>query len=84
MLQCKLINISQVYLLMNTPNDNAADEIMCHCSGTTRGEIQKLFTQGMDAHAISQWTGALSGCGGCEWDIADFLSELAQQQTDKS
>lgn len=66
---------------MNTKNTNPADEIMCHCSGTRRDNIQRLFEQGMNMHAISRWTGALSGCGGCEWDIAEFLKELAEQQT---
>ena len=58
----------------------SADEVMCHCSGTKRDNIKNLFEQGMDINAISRWTGALSGCGGCEWDIADFLKELAEQQ----
>lgn len=53
---------------------------MCLCSGTKRGCIQNLFEQGMDVQAISRWTGALSGCGGCEWDIGDFLKELAAQR----
>lgn len=57
-----------------------ADEVMCHCSGTKRGNIKNLFEQGFDMDAISRWTGALSGCGGCEWDIAQFLKELAEQQ----
>ncbi len=56
------------------------DEVMCHCSGTRRGYIQRLHEQGMDIEAISRWTGALSGCGGCEWDIADFLKELAAEK----
>jgi NAD(P)H-nitrite reductase large subunit len=54
-----------------------ADEVMCDCSGTKRGEIQSLFEQGLDVDAISRRTGALSGCGGCEWDIGEFLVELA-------
>lgn len=29
--------------------------------------------------AISRWTGALSGCGGCEWDISDFLKEVSER-----
>lgn len=62
----------------------AADTVMCHCSGTKRGNIQSLFEQGLDVAAISRWTGALSGCGGCEWDIADFLKELAEQQASSS
>jgi len=69
---------------MNTKNANPADEVMCHCSGTTRGNIQNLFEQGLDIDAISRWTGALSGCGGCEWDIAQFLRDLAEQQDNNS
>ena len=54
---------------------------MCHCSGTRRGHIRSLFEeQGMDMHAISRWTGALSGCGGCESDISDYLKELSAGQ----
>lgn len=66
---------------MCTKNPNPTDEVMCHCSGTKRDNIQRLYEQGMDVHAISRWTGALSGCGGCEWDIADFLKELAEQKS---
>ncbi|HCI53110.1 MAG TPA: (2Fe-2S)-binding protein [Gallionella sp.] len=65
---------------MNRQSAEVAGSVMCHCSGTRRGHIQSLFEQGMDMNAISRWTGALSGCGGCEWDIADFLKELATQQ----
>lgn len=65
---------------MNTTHVNPADEVMCHCSGTTRGEVQRLFEQGMDIDAISRWTGALSGCGGCEWDVGVFLNSLSEQQ----
>jgi len=64
---------------MNTEHASL-DEIMCNCSGTTRGHIQSLFKQGMDLDAISRWTGALTGCGGCEWDVVDFLNELAGQE----
>ena len=65
---------------MNTKNADSEDVVMCHCSGTKRNNIQSLFEQGMDIHAISKWTGALTGCGGCEWDIAEFLKELAERQ----
>lgn len=53
---------------------------MCPCSGTTRGKIQDMFKDGLDMDAISRRTGALSGCAGYEWDIAQFLKELAEQQ----
>ncbi|MBZ0105871.1 MAG: (2Fe-2S)-binding protein [Sulfuricella denitrificans] len=65
---------------METKPSCSVDQVMCHCSGTKRGYIQSLFEQGMDIQAISRWTGALSGCGGCEWDIGDYLKELAAQR----
>jgi len=65
---------------MSAKNANPTDEVMCRCSGTRRDNIQRLYEQGMDVDAISRWTGALSGCGGCEWDIADFLKVLAEQK----
>jgi bacterioferritin-associated ferredoxin len=66
---------------MNTMSENAENEIMCTCSGTTRGKIKILFEQGMDMDDISGWTGAISGCGGCEWDVAEFMKELAEQKS---
>lgn len=67
---------------MNTKNTDPSDEIMCPCSGTRRSNIQSLFEQGMDMDAISRYTGAISGCGGCEWDIAQFLNDLAEQKNE--
>ncbi len=65
---------------MPLANDDDPNEVMCLCSGTKRGEIQRLFLQeGLDQDAISRRTGALSGCGGCEWDISEFLRELGQK-----
>ncbi|HEY0664875.1 MAG TPA: (2Fe-2S)-binding protein [Gallionella sp.] len=69
---------------MKTKSTDSLEQVMCHCSGTKRGYIQSLFEQGMDMHAISRWTGVLSGCGGCEWDIADYLKELAAQRASDS
>lgn len=66
---------------MNSEIPNPSNEVMCTCSGTKRIYIQDLHAQGMDIQAISRWTGALSGCGGCEWDIADFLKELTEGKT---
>lgn len=61
-------------------NTNPADEIMCPCSGTTRGNIQSLCEQGLDMDAISRRTGALTGCGGCEWDIVQLLKDVTKQR----
>lgn len=65
---------------METKNVTPADEVICHCSGTRREAVQSLFEQGMDRYAISRWTGALTGCGGCEWDIAELLKVLAENK----
>lgn len=54
----------------------AEDEVMCSCSGTTRGQIFDMVMQGKDVDAISRYSGALSGCGGCEWDIGEFVRAL--------
>ena len=59
-------------------DDNPADEIMCACSGTTRGKIYDLVQQGMDIEAISRWTGAKTGCGGCDWDLEVFVNALTE------
>lgn len=54
-----------------------SDEVMCDCSGTTRAKIAQLVEQGVvDSDSISRKTGALSGCGSCEWDIEALLDEL--------
>jgi NAD(P)H-nitrite reductase large subunit len=66
---------------MDNEDTKPTDEVMCHCSGTKRGNIQQLFAQGLNIQAISRLTGALSGCGGCEWDIAEFLKNLADQES---
>ena len=61
-------------------NNNASDrtdEVICDCSGTTRGKIISLVEQGIvDTDTISRKTGALSGCGSCEYDIENLLDEL--------
>lgn len=60
---------------------DSANEVICPCSGTTRGKVQTLFEQGLDIDAISRRTGALSGCSGCEWEIAELLKDLSEQKS---
>ncbi len=65
------------------PDDDAIwDEVMCSCSGTTRRQIYIMHEAGLDIDAISRKTGALSGCGGCEWDIGEFIKLLQSQEND--
>jgi NAD(P)H-nitrite reductase large subunit len=71
---------------MSADTLNLPEEIICPCSGTTRGKVISLFQQGLDAEAVSRRTGALSGCGGCEWDIAQIkvaLDALSINQGEK-
>ena len=66
---------------MSTTNQlQPVDEVICQCSGTTRGYIEKMVQQGLDVDEISQRSGALTGCGGCEWDIAELVKALSAQQ----
>ncbi len=63
---------------MKSDNDKRLDEVMCICSGTTRGMIVSHFNEGLDFDAISRMTGTNTGCGGCEWDIAQMLKDLQE------
>lgn len=64
---------------MTEPAEDVTNEVMCSCSGTTRGMIFDMVMQGKDLEAISRYSGALSGCGGCEWDIGEFVRALSEQ-----
>ena len=55
------------------------NEVLCSCSGTTRGLIIELVRQGKNLDGISRYSGALSGCGGCEWDIAELVNSLQSE-----
>jgi len=63
---------------MTTETADVTNEVMCTCSGTTRGQIYDLVIQGKSIDAISRWTGAQTGCGGCEWDIQVFVQSLLE------
>ena len=67
---------------MSEQTDNPADEIMCACSGTTRGQIYELVMQGKDFEAISRWTGVNTGCSGCEWDVQVFVNALIEMKVE--
>jgi NAD(P)H-nitrite reductase large subunit len=61
----------------NNTIEDRADEVICDCSGTTRGKIISLVEQGViDTDTISRKTGAISGCGSCDHEIETLLDEL--------
>ena len=57
-------------------NNQDLNEVICPCSGTTKGKIKSLVETGFDLEAISRKTGVLTGCSGCEWEVAEFVKEL--------
>jgi len=60
----------------NNTNENI-DEVICDCSGTTRGKIISLVEQGIvDSDTISRKTGAISGCGSCDHEIEMLLDDI--------
>lgn len=59
---------------MRSNNLEANNDVICYCSGTTTEQIRKLLDEGIsDPERISRITGALSGCGGCEFDLQALL-----------
>lgn len=65
---------------MSDVDEEDPREVLCSCSGTTRGLIIELVKQGKDLEGISRYSGALSGCGGCEWEIGELVNQLQTEQ----
>lgn len=66
---------------MSTEDD---EDVICCCSGTTRGKVRQLIDDGVDnLDRISRITGACSGCGSCDYEISEMLenSPVTQDQT---
>jgi len=52
------------------------NDVICHCSGTTKRQIKALVNNGADnLDKISRMTGACSGCGACDVSILELLAE---------
>jgi len=54
------------------------NETICHCMGVSRGEIMDAIKeQGLKTvEEVGDATGAGTGCGGCQPDIEEILSEI--------
>ncbi|EMR12311.1 NAD(P)H-nitrite reductase [Methylophaga lonarensis MPL] len=60
--------------------DDDPEEILCHCSGTTRGKIKSLVDKGADSiDKVGKATGASFGCGACDYDVEQYIAELTAQ-----
>ncbi|KGN86771.1 MULTISPECIES: (2Fe-2S)-binding protein [unclassified Porphyromonas] len=55
-----------------------ADEIICHCLGITRGQIEEAVREkGLSTFdEVSEATEAGSVCGSCQDDIEEIIAEI--------
>ena len=55
-----------------------ADEIICHCQGITRGQIEEAIREkGLTTvDEVSEATEAGTICGSCQDDIEEILAEI--------
>jgi len=61
---------------MNDINPDKKQDVVCHCSGTTKRQIKELINNGADTlDEISRMTGACSGCGACDVSVMELLAE---------
>lgn len=61
-------------------NEMDEGQVICPCSGTRISHLRRYVERGIvDVTAISEGTGALSGCGGCEFDVLEALDFLKAQ-----
>lgn len=65
---------------MTTDDPCPDDPVMCSAAALGATTSSLYLEESKDLQAISRWTGALFGCGGYEWDIADFLKKLAEKR----
>ncbi|MGZ0077728.1 (2Fe-2S)-binding protein [Methylomonas sp. YC3] len=63
-----------------TAQPDTENDVVCYCSGTTEQQIKQLLDEGVtDPERISRITGAASGCGGCEFEFQQLISEYGQK-----
>lgn len=59
-----------------------SEEIICDCTGTSRGKIYQLIADGKNTFdKISSATGAGTGCGSCDVLIEEILAEQNTEAT---
>jgi bacterioferritin-associated ferredoxin len=56
---------------------NDIEQPICFCTGTTAAKIQQLITDNVvnTLEDIINYTGATTGCAGCEYDVAKFVEQ---------
>ena len=59
------------------------ESLICHCAGVTEIKLKELIAKGKDSLAkIANFTGATTGCAGCECDITELLDQELKLRND--
>lgn len=65
---------------MNNNPPNPKEPPLCYCTGTTKEKVQALLDEGFSSFEdIVNQTGATTGCGGCDYEVAEFIAEQQRQ-----
>ncbi len=61
---------------MNNNRTKPKEPPICYCSGTTQTKIEELIADGVDTlEKIAYETGAVTGCGACEYLILELIEQ---------
>lgn len=61
---------------MENSQSDKQEEIICTCTGTTKGKVEQLIAKGADdLDKIASATGASTGCGSCDVLIVELLEK---------
>lgn len=61
---------------MTEASDSDNDRIICFCHNVRRCEIVAAIRNGATTHErLQECTRASTGCGGCEYELLEILSE---------
>lgn len=53
------------------------DEVICHCQGITRGQIEEAVRGGLKTFdEVAEATEAGTICGSCQDDIEEIIAEI--------
>ena len=67
--------VPEALLELGTPSTDATDHLICSCQVVSAGEIRAAIAEhGLTTvEAVSERTGAATGCGGCRPDVEALL-----------
>jgi NAD(P)H-nitrite reductase large subunit len=58
---------------------------LCYCTGTTAAKILDLIEQGKNSlEEIINTTGATTGCGGCDYEVAKLVEQELNKKNNLS